>query len=73
MVTVHIVERAYQLAGTGRYKIRSDIARALGGEGYTQTDLQHLQGVAITRDLNRLCKAAQRPSGPVRTGLAQTG
>ena len=62
MQTVHVVERAYQLARTGKFAIRSEIGRALEGEGYSQADLQHLQGFAITRDLNRLCRAAQNES-----------
>lgn len=60
MITVHIVERAFQLARSGRYRARSDIGRALSAEGYTLTDLQHLDGAGITRDLNRLCRESQR-------------
>ena len=60
MQPVHIVERAYQLARTGHHGARSEIARALEREGYAWTDMQHLQGAAITRDLNRISRDARR-------------
>jgi len=55
----HVVERAYELAGEGACRHRSQIDRALEREGYTIADLQHLQGSGITKELNRRCKLAQ--------------
>jgi hypothetical protein len=56
---LHPVERAFQLARTGHFRVRGDISKALEKEGYTVAEVYQLQGAAITRQINDLCRAAQ--------------
>lgn len=58
----HVIERALALAGTGRYRARWEVARALEKEGYTIADVSHLEGSSISRKLTALCRKA-RSSG----------
>jgi hypothetical protein len=52
------VERAFQLARSGRFSRLDDLRRALRHEGHESIE-QHLSGPSIRRDLARLCREAQ--------------
>lgn len=58
-----VVERALALAGTGRYRARWEIARAMEKEGYTLADVSHLEGSSISRKLTAMCRASRDPEG----------
>ncbi|MEJ8406111.1 hypothetical protein WKI27_12205 [Brevundimonas vesicularis] len=53
------VERAFALARTGRFRNKSEIARAMRNEGYTFGDLIGLEGTALSRQLALLCENAR--------------
>ena len=53
-----IVERAYQLAGTGEFASYYKILLRLKKEGYTEVSA-HLDGVTIRADLNNRCHVAR--------------
>ncbi|WP_420472171.1 MULTISPECIES: hypothetical protein [unclassified Brevundimonas] len=55
---LHPLERAFELARTGLYRSRSEIARAMEKDGYTMADVNQLEGTALTRQLNGLCREA---------------
>lgn len=55
---LHPVERAFELAKTGIYRSRSEIARAMEKDGYTMADVNQLEGTSLTRQLNGLCREA---------------
>lgn len=55
----HPVERAFELARTGAWRSRSEIARAMEKEGYTMADVNQLEGTSLTRQLNGLCREAR--------------
>jgi hypothetical protein len=55
----HPVERAIEIARSGVYRSRSEIARAMEREGYTMADVNQLEGTSLTRQLNTLCKQAR--------------
>lgn len=52
------VERAYQLARSGRFTKIEHIRSRLISEGYEAVQ-QHLGGPTLRRDLTRLCREAQ--------------
>jgi len=57
-----IVERAYQLARSGKFAAVDDICRGLFEEGYRELYL-HFEGPALRADLARKCREAQgRPA-----------
>lgn len=55
----HVIERALELAATGQYRARWDVARALEKEGYTIADVSHLEARAISRELTARCRQAR--------------
>lgn len=55
----HVIERALALAGTGLYRARWEVARALEKEGYTIADVSHLEGSSISRKLTALCRESR--------------
>lgn len=61
-MNLHPVERAFEIARTGACRSRSEIARAMEREGYTMADVNQLEGTALTRQLNDLCKQARARS-----------
>ncbi len=64
MNQIHVIERAFQIADENRACIKiSDLHEALVREGYTITDLMHLQGWTIREQLRSRMKAraAARP------------
>jgi hypothetical protein len=57
---MHVIERAYALALTGRCESAQDLMRGLRAEGYTQSEIQsHLSGASISRDLTRIRREAR--------------
>ncbi len=62
MFETGIIERAFELARSGRFKKVDEIQRALKREGYGRAD-GHLSGRLIRTQLRRACdEAAQRPA-----------
>lgn len=49
------VERAFVLAKTGRFRNKSEIARAMLNEGYSLSDLAYLEGPSLSRQIASLC------------------
>ena len=56
------VERAFELASSGRFSSLPDIRRALASEGYSTTQVV---GSQMTRQLRQLMVAAKGPPRPV--------
>lgn len=62
----HILERAFELARSGRYLSTRDLLKALAAEGYAKGDA-HLQSPSVRLQLRRLCAAARAAAdGAVR-------
>ncbi|WP_312146401.1 hypothetical protein [Brevundimonas sp.] len=58
MNQTHVIERAFQIADENRACLKiSDLHEALGREGYTTTDMMHLQGWSIREQLRARMKA----------------
>ena len=58
MNQIHVIERAFQISDENRACIKiSDLHEALVREGYTITDLMHLQGWTIREQLRTRMKA----------------
>ncbi|MET4685152.1 hypothetical protein [Brevundimonas faecalis] len=55
-----IIERAFELASSGRFRIPSDVHKALLKEGYTQSDAFTLEGRATWAQLRERCATAQQ-------------
>ena len=53
------VERAFVLAKTGRFRNKSEIARAMRDEGYSHADLAYLEGGSLSRQIASLCADAR--------------
>jgi hypothetical protein len=63
MSNPHILERAFELARSGKCVDASEISRQLKREGFTQVD-EHLSAPSVRRQLRDLCKEANhRPIG----------
>jgi hypothetical protein len=56
---VSTVERAYQLAQSGRFQTMSEIKNQLRAEGYYDAAAQ-LEGRTLTKDLRRIIEAARQ-------------
>lgn len=56
---VRPLERAFELARTGRFRNKSEIGRAMREEGYTYSDLTYLEGTHLSRQLAALCADAR--------------
>lgn len=50
-----IIERAFELAASGRFRIPSQVRTALLKEGYTQSDVYTLEGKATAAQLKARC------------------
>jgi hypothetical protein len=59
---VPIVERALQLARTGKYASTADVRFALKREGYSAVDLMQITGT-LSLQLRRICKGYKAPVG----------
>lgn len=58
MNQTHVIERAFQLAQESRACLKvADIYQALAGEGYTISDLIHLEGWSIREQLRARIRA----------------
>lgn len=57
---VTTLERAFELARTGRFSSVQDIKRALDGEGYTDARAQ-LEGRSLRGQLKQLISEARKP------------
>lgn len=56
-----VIEEAFQLARSGRYRLPSEVREALG-ERYTQAELFQLEGKATWAQLRALCANARYPA-----------
>jgi len=54
----HVLERAFELARSGKYHSTTDLLRALSAEGYAKTD-PHLVSKSVRLQLRRLCAGAR--------------
>lgn len=59
-----ILERAFELAASGQFRIPSQVRKALLKEGYTQSDVFTLEGKATAAQLRERCTCSfeDRPS-----------
>jgi hypothetical protein len=57
-----VIERAFELADSGRFRIPSEVRKALFHEGYTRSDLFGLEGKATWSQLRDRCSKAVRQS-----------
>jgi len=55
MTLTPVVQRAFELADSGRFRIPSEVRRALVREGYTQSDVFGLEGKATWSQLRDRC------------------
>ena len=55
MVQTPVVQRAFELADSGRFRIPSEVRKALLQEGYRQSDVAGLEGKATWRQLRDKC------------------
>jgi len=50
-----VIERAFELARSGRFRIPSEVRKALISDRYTQAELFQLEGKATWRQLRTIC------------------
>ena len=62
---IGIIERAYQIAASGKVSRVSLIEAALSSEGYSAVR-SHLGSMTLRADLQRICRQSQ--GRPVKTG-----
>ncbi|MGO4410055.1 MULTISPECIES: hypothetical protein [unclassified Brevundimonas] len=65
-----VIEEAFELARSGRYRVPSEVRRALVEKRYTQAELFQLEGKATWAQLRTLCADARYPAG---AGSVQPG
>lgn len=53
------MERAFELARSGRFKVSKDIDRTLKAEGYTNVEIALLGLGSVRKDLLRVCRDAR--------------
>lgn len=58
LVECHVLERAFELARSGRFLSTKELLKALSAEGYAKGD-PHLQSPSVRLQLRRLCAAAR--------------
>lgn len=65
-----VIERAFELARSGRFRIPSEIRKAMITDRYTQAELFQLEGKATWRQLRTLCADSyyRASGGPGRPG-----
>lgn len=61
--SVHPVARAFELARSGAFRTRSEIARAMESEGYMIGDCDQLSGSALSRQLTAICREMMPRTG----------
>lgn len=57
------MERAFELARSGRFKVSKDIDRTLKSEGYNNVEVAFLTLPSVRRELLRTCRSAVKPLG----------
>jgi hypothetical protein len=60
MTQTSVIERALELADSGKFRIPSEVRRALLQEGYTQSDVFGIEGKATWAQLRRRCAGASQ-------------
>lgn len=60
------IERAFELADSGKFTIASAVREALIKEGYTQSDVFTLEGRATWAQLRDRCQAARQRATSAR-------
>ncbi|MBB4797441.1 hypothetical protein HNP32_001165 [Brevundimonas bullata] len=71
MNQTHVIERAFQIADENRACLKiSDLHEALAREGYTITDLMHLQGWSIREQLRTRMRTRGATSARLQTATA---
>lgn len=53
------IERAFELARSGQFKVGQDIDRTLKAEGYNNVEIAYLTLGSVRKDLMRACRDAQ--------------
>lgn len=61
MPQTNLIERAYQIAASGKARTVEDIRDALKREGYASVEM-NMQGMALRRSLRDLCRAHWKAS-----------
>jgi len=69
MLQTPVIQRAFELADSGRFRIPSEVRRALIGEGYTQSDVFGIEGRATWRQLRERCAQAAEKRSLALAGL----
>lgn len=68
-----VIERAFELADTGRFCMLQELRRALIAEGYTQSDVFVLEGRTTAAQLYARCaEGFSRPSRPMATASSSS-
>lgn len=57
------MERAFELARSGRFKVSKDIDRTLKREGYNNVEVAFLSLPSVRKDLLRTCRSADKLLG----------
>ena len=58
-----IIERAFELAGSGKVESLATLRRQLTKEGFASVSA-HIQGAALTKQLNAMIRASYGPAAP---------
>lgn len=67
------IERAFELADSGKFRIPSAVRTAMIAEGYTQSDVFTLEGRATWAQLRNRCLAANAERAALdRSGAARS-
>jgi hypothetical protein len=67
---ITVLERAFQLAKSGRCTSIGDIRQQLSSEGYST---EHITGRGLIRQLKALMRPAQTPNRPPRLNQSPSG
>lgn len=70
MLQTPVIQRAFELADSGRFRIPSEVRRALVSEGYTQSDVFGIEGRATWRQLRERCGRAVANRSLAVAGMA---
>jgi len=61
--TVNPVARAFEMAHSGAFRTRGEIAKAMAAEGFTIAECDQLSGPSLSRQLTEICRAKFRIAG----------
>lgn len=70
MLQKPVIQRAFELADSGRFRVPSEVRRALVSEGYTQSDVFGIEGRATWRQLRERCGQAVGKRSSALAGMA---